>query len=215
MSFNNSGRLAGAVVLLTACVAGPKPMRLGDSDAATPSFAMPAAAKSAERATVKLAEPAYVAMLFVVPGRGSVVVFPADSTAANFVDAGEHDVEVHWTMSAVKRDSLYFLAARHQAAREGGYGRPRGIAGEDDTLATEPQRGRGPLPELSPAESPVGYLLLVTSPSNLSLPRLKHRVEGMTIPFEDGEALQTVMKLVKATLPEGATLAGYAQEVAR
>jgi hypothetical protein len=37
----------------------------------------------------------------------------------------------------------------------------------------------------------------------------------MTIPFEDGEALQTVMKLVKATLPEGATLSGYAQEVAR
>jgi hypothetical protein len=161
MSFNDSGRLIGLIVLLTACVAGPKPMRLGDSGTTTPSFAVPAAAKSAERATVKLEQPAYVAMLFVVPGRGSVVVCPADSTAANFVDAGEHDVEVHWTMSAVKRDSLFYLT-RHQAAREGGYGRPRGFTGEADTLPTEPQRGRGPLPELSPAESPVGYLLLVT-----------------------------------------------------
>jgi hypothetical protein len=46
-------------------------------------------------------------------------------------------------------------------------------------------------------------------------PLLKRRIEGVTIPIEDTEALSTVMKLVKSALPDGAQLAGYARELVR
>ena len=37
----------------------------------------------------------------------------------------------------------------------------------------------------------------------------------ITIPIDDDEALSTVMKLVKAALPDGSNLAGYARELDR
>ena len=215
-TFHTSKCSAAALLcvgLLAGCVTAPAAVRLGDPAAPTASFALPPAARSAERATVKLEAPAYVAMLFVVPGRGSVVVYPGDSAASNYVPAGEHDVSVHWTQRPMNRDSL-FAAARREAARgTGSGGSPR--VSRRDSVANEATRGKGPIAEPNPASSPVGYLLLVASPSNLSLSRIKRRVEGITIPIEDGEALQTVMQLVKGTLPQGAALTGYAKELER
>jgi len=58
-------------------------------------------------------------------------------------------------------------------------------------------------------------LLLVASPSEISYPTLRRRINGITIPIDDDEALSTVMKLVKSTLPDGTNLAGYARELDR
>jgi hypothetical protein len=215
-SFDGSRRISVGLLALTTlvgCASAPVTRRLGDYGSAAPSFVVPPGTKSAERATVTLAKAAYVALLYVVPGRGSVVVYPNDTTAYNYVDAGAHDVRVYFPTKPMNRDSLH-AAARRQAARGTNYNRPPRPT-RADSLESEASRGKGPIAEPSPASSPVGYLLLVTSPSTLSLSRIKHRVEGLTIPFEDAEALQTVMKLVKATLPDGASLAGYAQEVER
>jgi len=57
--------------------------------------------------------------------------------------------------------------------------------------------------------------LLVASPSQIPLTSLQRRVNGVTIPIDDDEALSTVMKLVKSTLPDGTNLAGYARELDR
>jgi hypothetical protein len=73
----------------------------------------------------------------------------------------------------------------------------------------------GPLREPGPGASPIGYLLLVASPTEIPLAGLRHRVNGVTIPIDDDEALSTVMKLVKSTLPDGTNLAGYAKELDR
>ena len=43
--------------------------------------------------TVQLAKPANVAVFLVVPGRGSTLLFPADSTQNQYVEAGSHLVE--------------------------------------------------------------------------------------------------------------------------
>jgi hypothetical protein len=69
--------------------------------------------------------------------------------------------------------------------------------------------------EPGPGASPIGYLLLVTSSSQVPLSTLQRRVTGMTIPIDDDEALSTVMKLVKSALPDGSTVAGYAKELER
>ena len=58
-----------------------------------------------------------------------------------------------------------------------------------------------------------GYLLLVSSPRPLTYGELHRHVEGLTIPAEDDEALNTVVKLVRATLPDGSKWAAYSKDV--
>ena len=69
--------------------------------------------------------------------------------------------------------------------------------------------------EPGPGASPIGYLLLVASPTQIPLGTLQRRINGITIPIDDDEALCTVMKLVKSALPDGTNLAGYARELDR
>jgi hypothetical protein len=57
--------------------------------------------------------------------------------------------------------------------------------------------------------------LLVSSPTEIPLATLRRRVNGITIPIDDNEALSTVMKLVKSAVPDGTNLAGYARELDR
>jgi hypothetical protein len=102
----------------------------------------------------------------------------------------------------------------------GGRGNPGGRVPRD-TIMRDTSRIRGDSARLggfrdaSPGASPIGYLLLVASPAQISLSSLQHRVNGITIPIDDDEALSTVMKLVKSTLPDGTVLAGYAKELDR
>ena len=55
--------------------------------------------------TVQLARPANVAVFLVVPGRGSTLLFPADSTQSMFVEAGSHLVETSLARAALTADS--------------------------------------------------------------------------------------------------------------
>lgn len=198
--------IAAVVMVVGACASAPKPIPLGEYTGLKPAYTTPPKEPTPSKATVSLSEPAYVALVFVVPGRGSVVVYPSDSGTYNHLDAGQHDVSLRFPESVPSRDSLRAMMQRSQ--RGGGTRRP------PETRDTT----RGPFTggmRDSPSASPLGYLLLVASPDNLAYSMLKRRVEGVTIPIEDDEALSTVMKLVKASLPDRARLAGWAAELDR
>jgi hypothetical protein len=88
----------------------------------------------------------------------------------------------------------------------------------DSTLRDSTRRdapSRAPISEPSPSSSPFGYLVVVASPTAMPYGVLKRRLEGVTIPIEDDEALSTIMKLVKSALPDGARVSGYARELVR
>jgi hypothetical protein len=197
--------ITAVVIAIGACASAPKPIPLGEYTALQPAYTTPPKEPTPSKVTVSLAEPAYVALMFVVPGRGSVVVYPSDSGTYNHLDAGQHDVALRFPESVPTRDSLRAIMQRGQ--RGGGTRRP----------PTSRDTTRGPFVarDASPSSSPLGYLLLVASPDNLVFSMLKRRVEGVTIPIEDDEALSTVMKLVKASLPDRARLAGWAAELDR
>ena len=202
---------AGAVITavaiaIGACASAPKPIPLGEYTGLRPAYTTSPKEATPSKATVSLAEPAYVALMFVVPGRGSVVVYPSDSGTYNHLDAGQHDVALRFPESIPTRDSLRAMMQRAQ--RGGGTRRPP--SSRDTTAGALSGSFRD-----SPSASPLGYLLLVASPDNLAFSMLKRRVEGVTIPIEDDEALSTVMKLVKASLPDRARLAGWAAELDR
>jgi hypothetical protein len=208
------------VILTAACASGPQIRRLGDYPTLQPLFTTPQSQKTPSQMTVNLTRPAYVAALFVVPGRGAVIVYPSDSAADTHLDAGAHTIPVRFSERAYNRDSALAMMRRESQ----GIGRnpapprvPRDtIMRRDSSRAFgDTTRRFGALRDPSPGASPIGYLLLVASSNQISLANLVHRVNGITIPIDDDEALSTVMKLVKSTLPDGTMLAGYAKELDR
>jgi hypothetical protein len=211
--------LLATVVAASACASGPEIRKLGDYPTVQPLFTTPQNQKTPSEITVNLARPSYVAALFVVPGRGAVIVYPTDTSADTHLDAGAHTIPIHFTERAYNRDSaLAMLRRGNQGRGRGGNPTPRTPR---DTFPGDSARSRGDssrvgaFREASPGSSPIGYLLLVASPREIPLMNLERRVNGITIPIDDDEALSTVMKLVKSTLPDGTTLAGYARELDR
>lgn len=205
------GSLFLVLALASACASGPTIKRLGDYASSQPLFTTASNPKTPREITVNLKSPAYLSVLYVVPGRGSVIVYPTDSSTDTRIAAGQHTVPVYFAEAPFNRDSM-FAAARREAMG-GGTRTPRV---RRDTISRDSTRsGLGPIREPGPGASPIGYLLLVASPAPIPYTALEHRVNGVTIPIEDDEALSTVMKLVKSALPEGTPLAGYAQELER
>lgn len=212
--------LIALVATSAACASGPEIRKLGDYGSAAPSFTTPKQQKTPSEMTVNLAQPAYVAALFVVPGRGAVIVYPNDTAMTTHVDAGTHTIPVHFAEAAFNRDSM-LASIRRQSQGNGRGGQPPRI--RPDTMRRDSVRARGDSSgrfstfrgEPGPGASPIGYLLLVTSSAQIPLNTLQRRVNGITIPIDDDEALSTVMKLVKAALPDGSNLAGYARELDR
>ena len=208
-------RLATFAVLAAAAIGcGPrKPTTYGDVATLHPSFSLRPNEKPLSHFTVSVAQPASIALFYVVPGIGARVVYPTDSTTDNSVQPGAHELVGRFP-HAINRDSLF--AARRHAPRPTTQRQPRDSAGRV-------QPGGGGDFRTSSADSAgmiglntfndEGYLLLVTSPSRLSYSDLRRHVEGITIPAEDGDALNTIVKLARATLPEGSKWAAFAREV--
>jgi hypothetical protein len=212
-------RILIAIVASTAaCASGPEIRKLGDYGAVNPLFTTPLNQKTPAEMTVSLTQPAYVAALFVVPGRGAVIVYPTDSAANTHLDAGSHTIPVYFAEKPFNRDSMY--AAMRRQTQGVSRGQPPRV--RPDTVHPDTSRMHGDTSRLRslrgdppPGASPIGYLLLVTSSSEFPLSTLQRRVNGITIPIDDDEALSTVMKLVKSALPDGTNLAGYAKELDR
>jgi hypothetical protein len=208
------------VVTTAACASGPEVHKLGDYTATQPLFTTPQNQKTPSEITVNLARPSYVTALFVVPGRGAVIVFPTDTSMNTHIDAGQHTIPVQFRERAYNRDSM-FAAVRRQTQGRNPNPSPvppvfRDTVRHDTTRVDSASSSRlGGIREPSPGASPIGYLLLVSSPTEIPLATLRRRVNGITIPIDDNEALSTVMKLVKSAVPDGTNLAGYARELDR
>src|SRR5438105_3652037 len=216
--------LLAMVVTTAACARGPEIRKLGDYGSLQPLFTTPQNQKTPSQINVNLTRPAYVAALFVVPGRGAVIVYPTDTSMDTHVDAGQHTIPVRFRETAFNRDSMFAAMRRQSQGRGNPAPTPTPVppvfrdTTQRDTTRIGRDSGttsRGALREPGPGASPIGYLLLVASSTQIPLQNLQRRVNGITIPIDDDEALSTVMKLVKSTLPDGTNLAGYAKELDR
>src|SRR5690242_20734504 len=114
--------LIAFVVGTSACASGPEIRKLGDYPSVQPLFTTPANQKTPSEMTVNLARPSYVAALFVVPGRGAVIVYPSDSSADTHLDAGAHTIPVHFSERPFNRDSM--LATLRRNSQGMGRGNP-------------------------------------------------------------------------------------------
>ena len=174
--------LIASLAAIAACASGPEIRKLGDYGSVNPLFTTPPNQKTPREITVNLTQPAYVAALFVVPGRGAVIVYPTDTTTNTHVDAGSHTIPVHFAETPFNRDSM--LAAIRRGSQGGTRRNPQPTI-RPDTLFRDTTRARGDSSRLGglrgepgPGASPIGYLLLVASPTAIPLSTLQRRVTG-------------------------------------
>ncbi|HMA24885.1 MAG TPA: hypothetical protein VKP00_12845 [Gemmatimonadaceae bacterium] len=151
--------------------------------------------------TVQIGRPANVAVFLVAPGRASRLLFPADSMQSAYVEAGAHLVETSLAKAALSDSSRLI---RRPPEQTGGNRQPNGSRGRTGTV------GRDSLPIFSFNQH--GYLLIFASQEPLSYAALSSRVAGLSIPIEDGDALNTVTKLIRATTSRNGPWAAYATD---
>jgi hypothetical protein len=182
-----------------ACAAA-KPRTYGAYNDLTPKVSPKSGERAPQHVTIDVARASNVAVFFVVPGRASQLLFPADSTQSGFVQPGAHEVETSVAKLALT-DSARLL-------RRPGI-TPGSISPNDPR--NQQQRGRnGGFPD-----NPLlnrGYLLIYASPEPLPYATLSTRVSGISIPIEDADALNTVTKLIRETTHTTGTWAAYATE---
>lgn len=149
--------------------------------------------------TVQLARPANIAVFLVAPGRGSQLLFPEDSTQSEYMEGGAHLIE-----TTAARD----LADTMPIRRVPSSGRP-GVV---------PNGGRRRSSILDDSMPSVfgfnehGFLLIYASQAPLPYSILKNRVAGLSLPFEDQDALNTVAKLIRERTNTTGPWAAYATD---
>jgi hypothetical protein len=184
--------------VLAAC-ASAKPHVFGEFNDLSPRVAPVQGERIPQHLTVQLGRPANVAVFYVVPGRGSTLLFPQDSTATQYVEAGSHLVQTAqagMTMSDTSR--LMRIPAGGGARPQGGRTQNRGGFGRDSL----------PMPMFNQR----GYLLVFASQQPLAYKTLTSRVAGISIPIDDDDALNTVIKLIRETTQINGPWAAFASD---
>ena len=160
----------------------PSPTRIVAVDSARPP----------RNLTLQLDQAGTAMVILVAPGHSATLLYPSDSVTDNRLSAGSHLLRIQIPEYMVQSDSQ--RAAAILRSRDSGFSARR----------TRP-RGMMPLLPTTPT-----YILVVTSPQQLSFNRVREKTAGVSIPLDDMEALNAVAKAVKGTLTsEPREWAGY------
>jgi hypothetical protein len=146
--------------------------------------------------TVQLARPANVVVFLVAPGRGSTLLFPEDSTQSEYMEAGAHLIET---------SAAQMLGDTTRIRRVPSTGRPMGARGRNGMVMNDSM-------PTSFGFNQHGFLLIYASQAPLPYSILKTRVAGLSLPFEDQDAINTVAKLIRERTNTTGPWAAYATD---
>jgi hypothetical protein len=181
---------AGVVLVIVASCMHSAPHVYGQYTDLAPKVAPAAGERTPRHLTIQLAHPANVAVFLVVPGRGSTLLFPQDSTQSQYVEAGSHLVETVAAKNALSDTS-------HLARLPGSPNQPpTGQRGQGRNGNRQQSLGRDSFPSFGFNQR--GYLLIYASQQPLNYSLLASRVAGISIPIDDDDALNTVWKLIRS-----------------
>lgn len=153
-----------------------------------PKLATTAGERTPRHLTVQLAKPANVAVFLVVPGRGSTLLFPADSLQSQYVEAGSHLVETK-AAKVTTSDTSRLARIPNGQPQQGQRGQGR-TNNRLSAFSRDSAMGLG--------FNQRGYLLVYASQQPLSYSLLSTKVEGLSLPIDDDDALNTVFKLIRS-----------------
>ncbi len=183
-----------AAAAVAGCAAA-KPHTFGAYNDLSPRIAPQPGERTPQHVTVELNRSANVAVFYVVPGRGSELLFPADSTQSGFLQSGSH------TLTTVRAKMALNDTSRVQRRPD----QPVPVGQRPQTRGGFDPNGR-----LGMAQH--GYLLVYASQDALPYNALSTKVSGISIPIDDDDALNTVTKLIRETTRTAGQWAAYAAE---
>lgn len=189
-------RSMALLVVVAGCASGG-PHHFGQYSDLSPKVASQVGERVPQHLTVQVGRPANVAVFLVVPGRGSTLLFPADSVQSGFVEAGSHLVETTLGRNGLSDTSKLIR-------------RPQTQQGPPGTRPTSGRYGRDTSTALGFNQH--GYLLIFASQSAMPYSILSTRVSGISIPIEDNDALATVTKLIRQSTKQNGPWAAFATD---
>ncbi len=185
------------VVAASAACAAPKPHTFGAYNDLAPRVSAASGQRTPRTITVELNRPANVAVFLVVPGRGSQLLYPADSTESAHMESGPHTV----TTALARANADTTRNPRRPNQQEPNNGRqPRSA------------NGRGNFDPSAGASTTRGYLLVFATQDSLPYTTLATKVSGISIPIDYDAALNTVTTLIRETTKATGQWAAYATE---
>jgi hypothetical protein len=164
------------------------PHLYGQYNDLAPKVAPTAGERTPRHLTIQLARPANVAVFLVVPGRGSTLLFPADSMQNQYVEAGSHLVETKAAQATANDSSRLARLPNTTQPQQGQRGQNRN-GNRPSAFSRDSALGLG--------FNQRGYLLVYASQQPLNYSLLSTRVAGLSIPIDDDDALNTVWKLIR------------------
>jgi hypothetical protein len=197
-------RVGVLLVIVASCVHSA-PHVYGQYNDLAPKVAGAPGERTPRHLTVQLAKPANVAVFLVVPGRGSRLLFPMDSTQSQYVEAGSHLVETAASTATLSDTS-------HLSRLPGTNPPPQGQRGQGRNGNRQSGFSRDSSMGLGVGFNQRGYLLIYASQQPLSYSLLNTRVAGLSIPSDDDDALNTVWKLIRSVTQTSGPWAASAAE---
>ena len=187
----HASRLVGLVLVsgLVACSGAPQPKVFGTSPNLTPTVEVLGRDRVPMHLRIQLPQSAQVAAFFVVPGQGTQMLWPSDSTGSKPLPPGIQEVATWFATRTTVDDSSRLLRRP---------GRPPQNPDLPQGAPVGGQRQGGQFVESS-------YVLVYAAQDSLSYKTLNDRVIGVSLPGYTDEAFNTVTKLVRsATTGNGA-----------
>lgn len=178
---------------LASCASAPK--RFGQYTDFAPLVVPTKGERVPGHLTVQLARPANVVVFLVAPGRGSSLIFPEDSTQSEYMEGGAHLIET--SAASLLTDTMPIRRVPATSRSNRGTGRGMMI---NDSMPT------------SFGFNQHGFLLIYASQAPLPYSILKTKVAGLSLPFEDQDALNTVAKLIREKTNTTGPWAAYATD---
>lgn len=173
-----------ALVAAASCAGNPKPRTFGTAASLTPTVEVLGNDRLPLHLRVDMPEAAHVAAFYVVPGEGTQLLFPADSTGSKRLPAGLQEISTRFAARALNDSSRLLRRPGRAAPPVDAQGIPQG--------GSPGERRANGLNE-------AGYVLVYVSQDSLDYKLLNDRVIGVTIPGYSNEAFSTVTKLVRGT----------------
>ncbi len=185
------------VIAASAACAAPKPHTFGAYNDLGPKVSAASGQRSPRTITVGLNRPANVAVFLVVPGRGSQLLFPADSTQSPHLESGSHTV----TTALARTNADTSRNARRPNQQEPNNGRQGRSA-----------NGRGNFDPSNGAGTTRGYLLVFATQDSLPYTTLEKSAGDSSTAFYVADALKTDTNLFRQQPTATGQWAAYATE---
>jgi hypothetical protein len=172
--------------LSVGCAGNPKPKTFGNAPDLTPNVEILGNDRVPLHLRVELPKAAQIAAFYVIPGQGTQMLYPADSTGSKALPAGVQELST-WFATRALNDSSRLLR------RVGRMPPPVDPTNAQPVNVSPNERRANELQE-------AGFVLVYAGQDSLSFKQLNERVIGVSIPGYSDEAFNTITKLLRRAM---------------